>query len=240
MRRSWRAFAVLAAGFLCFGMMRTVENTAAFSPNLSARPLAGRIIGVDAGHGGYDGGCEGVSGVVEKQLNLDVALRLRAELQSMGATVIMSRESDIALIDPKTTTGYKKRKELDNRLRIFRDGNVEVMVSIHMNQFRDADERGAQVFYCGEAESGRVLSACIQEQLYALDPDHARPASAGDYYILNACDASALVECGFLSNAQEERLLQTEEYQTELAQAVARGVAQYFAALPVQEPKDVL
>lgn len=235
MHRQWMAVAVLIVGLAGFLLMEAAHNTEVFSPQLASRPLQGRVIGVDAGHGGYDGGCEGASGVPEKEFNLAVAQLLQQELQGMGATVVMSRTEDVALIDPEKTTGYKKRKELDNRLEIFREGGVEAMVSIHMNKYSSGSQRGAQVFYMqgGEAE-GRELALCVQSALYELDPEHCRTASAGDYYILNACGASALVECGFLSNEQEEQLLLTEEYRQKIAQAVARGVAEYFRQSAVQ------
>ena len=235
MHRQWMAVAVLIVGLAGFLLMEAAHNTEVFSPQLASRPLQGRVIGVDAGHGGYDGGCEGASGVPDQEFNLAVAQLLQQELQGMGATVVMSRTEDVALIDPEKTTGYKKRKELDNRLEIFREGGVEAMVSIHMNKYSSGSQRGAQVFYMqgGEAE-GRELALCVQSALYELDPEHCRTASAGDYYILNACGASALVECGFLSNEQEEQLLLTEEYRQKIAQAVARGVADYFRQSAVQ------
>ena len=235
MRREWAAVAVLLVGLAGFMLMEASGSTEAFSTQFASRPLQGRVIGVDAGHGGYDGGCEGESGVPEKEFNLAVAQLLQRELESMGATVVMSRTEDVALIDPKKTTGYKKRKELDNRLKIFREGGVEAMVSIHMNKYTSRSQRGPQVFYMkGGEEEGRELALCVQSALYELDPEHCRTASAGDYYILNACGASVLVECGFLSNRQEEQMLLTEEYRQKIAQAVARGVAEYFRQSAVQ------
>ena len=92
-----------------------------------------------------------------------------------------------------------------------------MMVSIHMNKYSNTSQRGAQVFYMQGQEAGRALALSIQSALHEMDPDHSRTASAGDYYILNACEASVLVECGFLSNAQEEQLLLTKEYRQRLA-----------------------
>ena len=149
-------------------------------------------------------------------------------LEEKGAVVVYSRTTDEALIDPVRTTGYKKRKELDNRLKIFSDNGIECMVSIHMNKFSQESQRGAQVFFDREQEEGEALAQALEQRLFALDPDYARQPSAGDYYILNACPASALVECGFLSNREEERLLAEESYQQRLAQAIACGVEDYF------------
>ncbi len=235
MYKQWAAVVVLLVGLTGFLAMEAAHNTEAFSPQFASRPLQGRIVGVDAGHGGYDGGCEGASGVPEKEFNLAVAQLLQQELERMGATVVMSRTEDVALIDPEKTTGYKKRKELDNRLKIFREGGVEAMVSIHMNKYTNASQRGAQVFYMQDGEAaGRTLALCVQSALHDLDPEHTRTASAGDYYILNACGPSVLVECGFLSNKQEEQLLLTDEYRQKIAQAVAQGVTEYFRQSAVQ------
>ena len=189
---------------------------------------------MDAVHGGYGGGCVGVSGVEEKAINLEVALLLRRELEARGAHVILSRNEDIALIDPKATTGYKKRKELTNRIALFNDAGVEMMVSIHMNRYEDAAQRGAQVFYQNGQADGRALALSITQALHDMDKKYTRTASAGDYFILNTCPASALVECGFLSNPQEDMLLQDTKYQKKLVKAIADGIEHYFKEKAVQ------
>jgi N-acetylmuramoyl-L-alanine amidase len=228
MNRRWIALAVLMAGLTGFMLMQSDFNVQALSPQFSSLPLHGRIVGVDAGHGGYDGGCVGRSGVPEKEFNLAVTMLVKAELEKQGATVVLSRDEDVALIDPVKTTGYKKRKELDNRLKIFAENNVECMVSIHMNKYRNERQRGPQVFYKKGEESGKALAGAVQDALMELDPDHCREHSVGDYYILNACPASALVECGFLSNEEEEQQLLTDAYREKLAKAIVEGVAVYF------------
>lgn len=204
----------------------------ASSPGQAALPLLGRVIGVDAGHGGYDGGCVGVSGEAEKTYNLALALCLGRELEELGATVVYTRTEDIALIDPAKTTGYKKRKELDNRLKRLAEGGAEMMLSIHMNKYRNANQRGAQVFYKSGSPEGEALAASVWGSLFAAQTPHLRKPSTGDYYILNACAASLLVECGFISNAQEEKLLADPAYQKKLAKALAQGVAEYALASP--------
>ncbi|MGI5885508.1 MAG: N-acetylmuramoyl-L-alanine amidase [Candidatus Spyradocola sp.] len=225
------ALVVLVAGLLFFFAIQGGEGSEpVFLPQQTdAGTLSGRILGVDAGHGGYDSGCTGVNGSCEKDLNLAVAALLREELEARGATVILSRAEDVALIDPATTTGYKKRKELTKRLEIFEQGQVECVVSIHMNQFSDASQHGAQVFYQSGAEEGERLARTLQSALKELDPDNTREANAGDYYILTGTPASALVECGFLSNPEEEARLCTESYRRALAAAIADGLEDFFA-----------
>jgi len=235
MRKQWLALMIMALGLTGFIFMETVRGVQAVSPYFASRKLAGQVIGVDAGHGGYDGGCVGKSGVEEKQLNLEVAQKLKEELEDRGAVVIMTREEDVALIDPKTTTGYKKRKELSNRIAMLNEAGAEMLISIHMNEYSDASQRGAQVFYLkGGAAEGRDLALAVTESLQDMDGQYTRTAAAGEYYILNACDAAVLVECGFMSNVQEEQLLQTEKYQKKLAAAIADGVEQYFRRASVQ------
>lgn len=235
MRNKWLALAIMAAGLAGFIFMEAAHGIETLSPFFVSRPLAGRFIGVDAGHGGYDGGCVGASGIEEKQLNLEVALKLKAELEEMGANVIMTRSEDIALIDPDATTGYKKRKELSNRIAFLNDARAEMMVSIHMNEYSDPSQRGAQVFYLKGGEAcGRDLALALTDALHDMDDKTTRTASAGEYYILNACPASALVECGFLSNPEEEKLLQTEKHQQRLVRAIAKGIEQYFKDASVQ------
>lgn len=199
------------------------------SPHMESLPLYGRVIGVDAGHGGYDGGCEGLSGVPEKAYNLQIALKVGESIRALGGTPVYTRETDTALIDPEKTTGYKKRKELDNRIRILREAKVDAMVSIHMNKYSVSRYRGAQLFYRADSEEGKTLAQCLQTSLEALNDPYLRPPSSGDYYILGSCGPALLVECGFLSNPQEEMLLASEEYQERLASAIANGIGLYFA-----------
>lgn len=229
MQKQLIAVAVLMAGLTGFMLMQKDYSVQALSPQFSSLPLYGKTVGVDAGHGGYDGGCVGRSGVPEKEFNLAVTMLLKEELEEQGATVVLSREEDKALIDPLTTKGYKKRKELDNRLKIFRESNVDCMVSIHMNKYRNENQRGAQVFYKKGESDGEELAISVQDALCEMDCSNERSANVGDYYILNTCPASILVECGFLSNRDEEQLLLTDAYRRQLAETIAEGVADYFA-----------
>ena len=222
------ALLVLLAGLLGFWLGQPFSEA---SPAAAAAlPLAGKVVGVDPGHGGYDAGCTGAGGACEKALNLEVALQLREALEARGARVVLSRETDIALIDPENTPGYKKRKELTRRLEIFAAAEVDCVLSVHMNEFTDPAQHGAQVFYQTGAPESETLARALQASLCAFDPDNDRRANAGDYYILTGTPASALVECGFLSNPEEEARLLDRDYQRALAEAVADGLAAYFAA----------
>lgn len=187
-------------------------------------PLAGRVLLVDAGHGGTDGGARARdSGTWEKELNLQVALILRSLLEGEGAQVIMTRETDRQYSE-------NKRADLTARLNLAKENGADMVISIHMNEYRTRKESGPQVFYRAGQASGRLLAGAIQEAMIrALDPPKQRQAMAGDYFILSLDVPSVLVECGFLSNAQEEKLLLTEDYQKRVARAVCDGIADYFS-----------
>jgi len=203
-------------------------------------PLAGWTIMVDAGHGGYDGGARARdSGLWEKHLNLQVALAVEEALVQRGAVVVMTRRDDRDLCTENRPKGKTmKRQDMENRVNIAVESHADMVLSIHMNEYRSRSESGPQVFYRKGCDGGRLLAGCMQQSLIAaLQPKKQRAAMAGDYFILQLEVPSVLIECGFISNAGEEKLLRTPEYQARLAQAVAQGVEEY-AALS-QNKKDL-
>lgn len=214
--------------FACAGgnAVQTFSNrTAAKAAQPADRPLTGMVIAIDAGHGGYDGGAVGrVSGIPEKGLNLDVAQKLRMLLENQGARVIMTRTDDYALCDENPTI-RKKLQDMQRRAAIITEGGAQMVLSIHMNEYAGRSQSGPQVFYREGCPSGRLLAGAVQEAMNEqLEPPKKRTALGGDYYILTLGLPSVLVECGFLSNAKEERKLLDEEYRGQVAQAVAAGV----------------
>ena len=209
-----------------------VEETAA----PPSGPLAGLCIAVDAGHGGYDGGAVGrVSGTPEKGLNLDVARRVERLLTAQGAKVIMTRTGDYALCDENPPI-RKKLQDMQRRAKIIQDGRADVLLSIHMNEYAGRSESGPQIFYRETCPAGRLLAGAMQQVMTAqLAPRREREALGGDYYILTLGIPAVLVECGFLSNREEEALLLTEEYRERVARAIAAGVLAWHA-LPQEKP----
>lgn len=187
-------------------------------------PLTGRIIFLDAGHGGTDGGAKArTSGRWEKEINLQVAKKLQSLLEESGAQVIMSREEDMEY-------SRNKREDLTARLKKATEGQAEMLISIHMNEYRSSAESGPQVFYRKGQEKSRLLAGVLQEALIAgLSPVKERSALPGDYFMLSLDIPSVLVECGFLSNAAEEKLLLSPDYQAQVAQAIHDGILAYFA-----------
>ncbi|MBR6810258.1 MAG: N-acetylmuramoyl-L-alanine amidase [Clostridia bacterium] len=193
-------------------------------------PLEGVCIVVDPGHGGYDGGARaGQSKTWEKEINLQMAMQFRNALEAAGARVILTREEDKAFAD-------KKRPDLDARLNMAREADADMLLSVHMNQYHNARESGPQVFYRKAQQDSRLLAGCIQQAMIDdLQPQKARAALAGDYYMLSLDIPSVLVECGFISNPEEEKMLLDAGYQKRLAEAVCRGVCEFMVLCGVEQ-----
>lgn len=193
-------------------------------------PLSGLTILVDPGHGGYDGGARARdSGVWEKHINLQVALKTEAALKAQGAQVVMTRREDDDLCTEDRPAGQtKKRQDMEARVDLARDSGAAMVISIHMNEYRQRSQSGPQVFYREGSDSSRLLAGCMQEALVnGLNPSKKRVAMAGDYFILQLEVPSVLVECGFISNSAEEKLLLDGAYQEKIAQAIAAAAAEY-------------
>lgn len=228
-RLKQRALLLAAAGVCLLALAVAPRPARPAKPATPARQteegaLQGKIIFVDAGHGGTDGGARAQdSRVWEKELNLQVALALQTLLEKNGAQVIMSRETDMQY-------DANKRADLTARLEKATAGGAVMVISIHMNEYRSRRESGPQVFYRAGQEQSRLLAGTLQDALIrVLSPAKERVAMAGDYFMLSLPLPSVLVECGFLSNAAEEKLLLTPDYQAKVAKAVCEGICEYFA-----------
>ena len=192
--------------------------------------LAGLRIAIDAGHGGYDGGAVGrESRVPEKGLNLDVAFRLRDLLRAQGAHVVMTRDGDYALCDDHPPI-RKKLQDMQRRALLVLEGRANLLLSIHMNEYAGTRQAGPQIFYREGCLAGNALAESLQTAMNgALRPARNRQINTGDYYILTLGVPSALIECGFLSNAKEEALLQDTAYRERVARAIRDGVLAWAA-----------
>ncbi|MCJ7855856.1 N-acetylmuramoyl-L-alanine amidase [Lachnospiraceae bacterium NSJ-143] len=162
----------------------------------------------------------------EKEINLDIANKLCLFLEEAGADVYMTRPEDTAL-------GETKSKDMKSRINIIEDSGADIMVSVHQNSFPSQNVKGAQSFYFKESEDGKLLAECIQKSLIqALDEKNTRVAKENNnYYILkNTQIPSVIIECGFLSNPEEEKKLNNEEYRLKTAWALFDGIRAYFEA----------
>lgn len=193
-------------------------------------PLSGKVIALDPGHGGPDGGAVGAQGQVEKEINLAISLYLRDYLQQMGAIVVMTRESDRDLAQ-EGTKGYSKRKTEDllSRAELIKRHHADLLISIHVNSIPQAKWRGAQTFYASANVEGKRLAETIQQELREGLGNTDRVVKTEDqFYLLKTSDVpAALVEVGFLSNPEEAALLGSDLYQRKVAEAIYRGIARY-------------
>ena len=183
------------------------------------------LVVLDFGHGGFDGGATGIeSGVVEAELNLLVGLLVRDALEEAGCRVILTRADDGAL-------GKTKREDMQARGEILKNPNAACTVSIHMNKFSDRSISGPMAFYQAGAEQGRLLAQNVIDALTQALNRPSRRANPADNFVTRVPTApSVLVECGFLSNRDDEKNLQEPAYRQTLADAIAEGVLRYLAS----------
>lgn len=198
--------------------------------------IDGEVIVIDPGHGGYDPGASGSLGKPEKDINLQIALKLKDLFSQNNYKVMLTRSEDIALNDK--TAKRKKASDVKNRKKIIESCNPKLLISIHLNSFPQKKYFGAQVFYPQNAPQSRILGEIIQSELRNIvDNENKREAkSINTVALIKGLDVPAVVvECGFLSNVNEEKLLNTNEYQQKLAEAILSGVKKYLSKPETQE-----
>ncbi len=184
---------------------------------------------LDAGHGGVDPGKISVTGTNEKEINLAIALKVKKKLKKKGYKVVMSRETDEGLYEEGDRN--KKTADLKKRCQMAEASHCDILISIHQNSYSSEEVRGAQMFYYSGSEEGKKLAELLQEQfLQEVDEQNTRTVKQNDdYYILRNVSCPAVIaECGFLSNYEEAALLETENYQEKIADAITQGIEAYF------------
>ena len=188
---------------------------------------------IDAGHGGFDGGATASDGTVEKDINLQIALKTAQLLRFNGFDVIMTRSEDTGTEDDESVAIAKRKKsDLTNRLQIMKDNPDAVFVSIHLNKFTTSAANGAQVFYTKNRKEALCLAQSLQKSIKTLlQPQNDRVVKQGTnstFLLKNAVVPTVIVECGFLSNKAELEKLKSEDYQSQMAFAVVCGITDYF------------
>jgi len=194
-----------------------------------ARRDHSRVIIIDAGHGGNDPGKIGVDGVLEKDLNLVMAKKLKVLLEQQDMEVLLTREEDQGLYDQNASN--KKVQDMKRRCAFINEGQPACVISIHQNSYHEESIHGAQVFYYGTSKESQELAERIQEELVNfVEPQNHRQAKGNDtYYLLKKTQAPiCIVECGFLSNWEESKKLQDENYQNKLAWAISMGTLRFL------------
>lgn len=197
-------------------------------------PVTNKVIILDAGHGGIDPGKLSKDELIEeKNINLAITLKLTELLESSGAIVILTREDDSSLYieGGNKTTRQKYNENLKNRKKIIQESKADMFVSIHSNAFTESKYYGAQTFYPKGKEDSRELSKYIQGELKRVvdNTNNREIKPTEDIYVLKENEIpSVLIECGFLSNDKEAKLLNDEEYQEKIAWSIYVGIQKYF------------
>lgn len=199
-------------------------------------PLSGRIIVIDPGHGGIDGGTYTRDGTLEKDINLQVALELKRMLEKSGVSVIMTRTRDVALDGLNDKSEYRHKRDLIARVDIINSAHPDLFLSIHVNAERSSiNTRGPMVFYFrGSEESGR-LAGFLQKRLEEAYESSGqkvkarKPISNSSLFLLcNTKVPGAIVELGFITNPQDKALLTSKEFQKRLSEHIVYALKDYF------------
>lgn len=179
---------------------------------------------LDAGHGGDDPGKIGVNKVLEKDVNLQITLKVKECLEKEGVTVALTRKTDEGL-EPEGAKN-KKIEDMKARVQMINEIKPELVVSIHQNSYQTEDVKGAQVFYYSHSQKGEEIAKILQEAVRKVDSENHRQVKANEsYYLLKRTEVpTVIVECGFLSNREEAEKLSKEEYQQEMAEAISSGI----------------
>ena len=187
------------------------------------------VVVIDAGHGGNDPGKVGIDGSLEKDINLDIALRLKKYLENSDVEVVMTRDSDKGLY--RATDSRKKQMDMKRRCDTIEEASPQLVVSIHQNSFHQENVSGGQVFYYKTSVKGKKLAETLQARFdYVLGEKNTRVAKANDtyYLLLHVKSPIVIVECGFLSNWKESKMLGSEEYRDKLAWTIHMGIMEYL------------
>lgn len=215
---------IIVAG-ACLGVGAGIAAKSASSVNANSPTVI-----VDAGHGGIDAGVLGVNtDVKESNINLAIAKYLKGYFTNAGFNCVMTRTTQGGLYGT-TAKGFKMRDML-KRKQIIEENNADMVISVHQNYCPLPSRRGGQVFYRSESEAGQSLAQSIQNSLNAMEKSVTSSSPlVGDYFMLKCTESpSVIVECGFLSNADDEQLLITTEYQKAVAYAIFKGAVSYYS-----------
>lgn len=197
-------------------------------------PVTDKTIVLDAGHGGIDPGAMNKDKtVLEKDINLQITMKIKELIEASGGNVILTRDKDVSLYEEgnNKTTRQKYNENLRNRKKIIENSQADMFISIHLNSFEDSKYYGAQTFYPAGKEDGKSLAQIIQTELkrVADNTNNREIKPREDLYLIKDNQmASVLIECGFLSNENEAKLLVDEEYQEKIAWAIYVGIQKYF------------
>ncbi len=213
--------------FLCV-LLSLFVTTVCLTARETSSPKAHYTVVIDAGHGGIDGGCVGKrTGIYESDLNLEYAKILASHLENMGISSVLTRTDSNGLYEEGVSN--RKKSDMKKRKEIIENASPMLVISIHMNSYTRDSSRGAQAFYKKGNEEGGKLCSDIQDELHSMLDYASSQEKVGDYYIVNCTDIpSVLIECGFLSNREEEALLMSKDYKEKVCYAITCGIIKYL------------
>lgn len=192
-----------------------------------------KIITIDPGHGGMDGGAVSKNGTSEKDINLNIALEIRKILIEKGYKVVMTRDEDKSLYKKESTVRNEKIQDLTERVRIKNQSGCQIFLSIHLNSFPMESVYGPVVWHGDNTESKKIAEILQNNLLVGLNVNRNLKAKSakGKYKILRNSEnrAEVIVECGFLSNYNDEKKLKTKEYQKKLSEIISESIEQYYS-----------
>jgi len=213
--------------FVLCGTVLFGQSAAVFS-SVTETPV---LIAIDAGHGGFDGGAVGVGGSTEKEINLEISMRLRDLCLLSGFETVMTRTFDTDTGDPNLSASKRKQSDIHQREALFESVNADIALSIHQNQYSDPSVFGAQMFYGVKHPDSAVYAAALQKRMLLLNPENKRQEKEGpqSVYLTQQTDCPyVLAECGFISNAAEEQKLCDPAEQQKIAAALLGGICDVF------------
>ena len=217
--------------FVCALGLACISDQKEGVPTVSL-PVSGKTIVIDAGHGKPDEGAESSRGTTEAETNLKIALKLQNLLEQSGSSVVLTRSDENAIYDiDSKTLRQKKISDIHNRVKIGNESSADIFVSIHLNKIPQKQYDGWQTFYNANSSEGQKLAVSIQNNLNdSIQQENNRVAKTIDnIYIVKYVEIPiTIVECGFLSNPEEEKLLLEDEYQNRLAWGIYNGIIDYF------------
>lgn len=220
-------YILIVSVFLCAAYWGSAATTAIAQKIPLSRAYT---VIIDAGHGGVDGGATSCSGKLESAYNLEIALRLNDLLHLLGVHTKMVRTTDISVYTQGETISAKKVSDLKNRVKLVNETENALLLSIHQNTFSDSRYSGAQVFYSPNGESQLLANNLQNSLIQALNPGSNRQCKRADgIYLMEHIEATGvLIECGFLSNPQEDAKLRDQTYQQQLSCVIAATVCNFL------------
>lgn len=224
---------IFLACFIVAAVVISFRNSAIPAVSTNAVEDGRRTVVIDSGHGGADGGCVGVNGCVEKDINLAIAKDLEQLLKMSGFNVVMTRTEDVS-IHNEGVEGLRNQKisDMENRLKIVQSYPSSLFVSIHQNQYTEPEYFGGQIFYTTNNPGNMQLARLIQEGFAELQEGNDREIKLIDndlYLFKNTNQLAVLAECGFLSNQGDAANLSDSDYQKKVAFTIYKGIMKYYS-----------